>query len=212
MRWGGLRRLTPVSRVFGFDRGMPIDRFFIDEFLDEHRERIQGSVLEIADGTYTRRFGRDVVRSDVLYPVPGNSAATVVGDLATGAGVPMDSYDCIILTQTLQFIYDFTGAVKTCHDALRSRGTLLATISGTSQISRYDMDRWGEYWRFTDLAARKVFCGVFGDNNVEVSTYGNVLACVAFLHGLSVGELRRSELLYRDPDYQLIIAVCARKS
>jgi hypothetical protein len=71
------------------------------------------------------------------------------------------------------------------------------------------MDRWGDYWRFTDASARRLFAEVFGADNVTVTTYGNVLTACAFLHGLAAHELRAEELDHHDPDYQVIIGIRA---
>ncbi len=113
----------------------------------------------------------------------------------------------MICTQTLPFIYDVHRAVRTVHRILAPGGVLLATFAGISQISRYDMDRWGDYWRFTTRSAERLFGEVFAENAVEVHSYGNVLAATAFLHGLCVDELRVPELEHNDPDYPLVIAV-----
>jgi SAM-dependent methyltransferase len=212
VRFGDLRRLKPISRVFGFDRGLCIDRYYIENFLAKHAEDIRGHVLEIGDDTYTRRFGGDrVARSDVLHVQEGNPKATIVADLTCADSIPSDTFDCIIFTQTLQVIYDVRAAIRHLHRILKPGGVLLATFPGISQISRYDMDRWGDYWRFTTLSARRLFEEVFPPGNVTVRAYGNVLAAVAFLHGLSAEELRREELDYHDPDYELIITVRAVK-
>ncbi len=210
--WGSFRRLTPVSRVFGFDRGQPIDRYYIETFLFRNSADIQGHILEIGDASYTRLFGGDrVAKSDVLHVTPDNPRATLVGNMATGEGIPSDRFDCMILTQTLPFIYDVQAAVVNAHSALKPSGVLLATLPGISQISRYDMDRWGDYWRFTDASARRLFGSIFGLGNVTVETYGNVMAACAFLHGLAAEELKQAELDYQDPDYQVIITVRAVK-
>jgi len=151
VRWGNLRRIIPFSHVFGFDRGQPIDRYYIEVFLKKHSPDIHGRVLEIGDSGYTHKFGGDrVTRSDVLHAVPGNPQATIVGDLSTGECIPENVFDCMILTQTFLVIYDVQAAVVNAHCALKAGGVLLATFPGISQISRYDMDRWGDYWRFTD--------------------------------------------------------------
>src|SRR6185503_1474005 len=55
--WGDLRRLRPVSRTFGYDRGLPVDRYYIESFLERNRRDIDGRTLEIGDDEYTRRFG-----------------------------------------------------------------------------------------------------------------------------------------------------------
>src|SRR5713101_116839 len=95
------------------------------------------------------------------------------------------------------------AAVANSYAALKSGGVLLATCTGISQISRYDMDRWGDYWRLTNASARRLFGDVFGADNVTVADYGNVLAACAFLQVLAADELKREELDYHDKDYQL---------
>jgi hypothetical protein len=194
VKWSSLRRLTPISRVFGLDRGQPICRYYIEAFLQRHSSDIHGRVLEVG------------VTAD-------NPQATLVGDLATGQNIPREAFDCMILTQTFLFIYDMKAAVRNTYYALKPGGVLLATFPGISQISRYDMDRWGDYWRFTDASARHLFGDVFGAENITIETHGNVLVSCAYLHGLSVQELKQHELDYNDPDYQLLITVRAvRKS
>jgi len=44
----------PLSRKFGFDRGTPIERVYIDQFLSEKRHLIQGTVVEVGGNAYTR--------------------------------------------------------------------------------------------------------------------------------------------------------------
>jgi len=213
VRWGSLRRLNPVSRVFGYDRGTPIDRYYIDQFLNEHRQDIRGRVLEIAEPIYTRRFGDDrVTQADVLHTQPGDPQATLVGDLTTGQGIPRDAFDCIILTQTLGFIFDVPQALRGVAQALKPGGVALATCAGISQISRYDMDRWGDFWRFTSRAAERLFTQAFAPGlpgQVQVQTYGNVLAATAFLQGLACHELTPTELNTRDRDYELLLGIRA---
>lgn len=113
----------------------------------------------------------------------------------------------MILTQTLLFIYDVNATIANCYKALRPGGVLLATFPGISQIVRYDMDRWGDYWRFTDASTHKLFGNVFRPENVVIETHGNVLTACAFLHGLAASELKPKELNFHDPDYQVIITV-----
>lgn len=211
--WGGLRRLTPINRNWGFERGQPVDRHYIERFLAEHAADVRGRVLEIADATYTRRFGgQRVTHSDVLHAVAGNPAATIVGDLARGEKIPSDSFDCIICTQTLLVIYDVHAAVRTLHRILKPGGVLLVTIpGGCHQVTSWDMEHWGDYWRFTRLSARRLFEEVFPPANVAIESHGNVLAAIAFLHGVTAGELRLEELDYRDPEYEVSITVRAVK-
>ncbi|HEX2866162.1 MAG TPA: FkbM family methyltransferase [Ignavibacteriales bacterium] len=197
-------KLLPVSNTFGFDRGTPIDRYYIEKFLSENRKFISGSVLEIGDRTYTRKFGTGVKESTVLSFSPAQGV-DIVGNLETGENVPVSRFDCIILTQTIQFIYDFKSALRNACNALKPGGRLLVTASGISQISRYDMDRWGEYWRFTDKTLTKVLKEVAVASEVEVKNWGNVAIAKAFLDGFAHEEIPAEVLDYNDPDYQVLL-------
>ncbi len=210
---GDLRRTTPISRVFGLDRGTPVDRYYIEAFLARHADAIHGRVLEIGDRTYTEQFGGDAVEhSDVLHVTGDSPEATIIADLTDAPQIPSDTFDCIILTQTLQFTYRMESTVSELHRILKPGGCVLCTVPGISQISRYDMDRWGDYWRLTSLAGRELFETAFEPARIEVATYGNVLTSIAFLHGLAVSELTTEELDVCDDDFQLIVAVKATKA
>ena len=212
VNWGSLRSTQPVSRIFGADRGLPLCRYYIERFLQESAADIRGDVLEIAENSYTQRFGGNrVVRSHVLHAVDGNPAATIVGDLSTGEGIPTRAFDCVILTQTLPFIYDVRAALYHLERSLKPEGVLLATFPGISQISRYDMDRWGDFWRFTTASARRLFEEFWAAENIAVEANGNVLVATAYLQGIAANELREDELHYKDQDYPLLITVRARK-
>lgn len=212
VRFGDLRRVTPIDRSFGFERGQPIDRYYIEGFLAGHAHEVRGHVLEVGDNYYTHRFGETrVTRSDVLNLTPDNPAATIIADLTQADHITSDTFDCIIFTQTLQFIYDLRAAISTLHRILKPDGVLLMTVPVMSQVCRYDMDRWGDYWRFTDAAPRRLLGDIFGSANVTVKAYGNVLAVIGFLHGLSAHELDPAELNHHDPDYQLIVTARAAK-
>ena len=200
----------PVSRTFGFERGKPVDRWYIERFLAEHSADVRGRVLEVAESTYTGWYGGDdVTTSDVLYAAEGNPDATVVGDLTTGAGIREEAYDCFICTQTLQFVYDVRAAVAGTRALLAPGGVLLATVPGISQISREDMRDWGDWWRFTAKSAARLFGEVYGDEHVEVRQHGNVHTAAAFLYGLSAEDLEPDALGAVDPDFHLLMTVRA---
>lgn len=212
IQYGDLRRTTPIRRDFGYGRGQPIDRYYIESFLSRHVEEIQGSVLEIGDDRYTRQFGGSLVtKSDVLDLPRDDSEATITADLSRASHLAGNTFNCIIFTQTLQYIYDCRAAVATLHRILRPNGRLLLTVPVISQICRFDMDRWGDYWRFTSASVHRLLSDAFGEAQVDVQAYGNVLAAISFLHGLAAEDLATDELDYQDPDYELIITARAIK-
>jgi hypothetical protein len=203
----GLPGLEPVSRQFGFERGKPVDRWYIERFLNGHRPDIRGAVLEVAESTYTQWYGDgEVTKSDVLHR-EGNDDSTVIGDLTTGKGLPQHAYDCFICTQTLPFIYDVHAAVRGMANVLKPGGVVLATVPGMSQVSRDDKRDWGDWWRFTSQGAQRLFEEAF--EHVEVEAHGNVLSAAAFLYAYAAEELTEAELEHRDPDYELLITVRA---
>lgn len=209
--FGTLRHTEPVNLGFGIQRGTPVDRYYIDRYLFDNAPVITGRVLEVGGRDYTDRFGSGVIRSDVLHVVEGTLGATIIGDLASAPQIPDDSFDCIVLTQTLHYVFDMKAAVGEVLRMLAPGGTVLCTVPGLSQVSRYDMDRWGDRWRLTSLSARELFATAFAEEDVEVSTIGNALAALCFIEGIPAERLRAKELQVNDPDYQVLVCVRARK-
>jgi SAM-dependent methyltransferase len=205
-------RVTPVSPIFGLDRGTPIDRYYIERFLESQSHLFKGRTLEIGDSTYSKRFGDGRVGAfEVLNVTSSNPETTIVGDLTDMATLPNEIIDCFICTQTFNFIFDVKKALVGAHHLLKPGGVMLATVAGISQISRFDMDRWGDYWRFTTASVYKLLEPIFS-GEVEIVSFGNVLAATAFLQGVTVEDLPKVSLLdFHDPDYQMLIGIIARK-
>jgi hypothetical protein len=206
--FGGLRRVRPLSRLVGFERGLPLDRYYIEAFLAANAADVRGHVLEFGDDTYTRRFGGTrVTAGDVLHATAGNPQATIVADLgAATTALPENRFDCIICTQTVQMIYDVRTALGHLHTMLTPGGVLLLTTHGISRITRHEgVDPWGEYWHFTTQSVRRLVGETMPGAAVEVAAHGNVLVAIALLHGLATEELSADELQYRDPDYAVVI-------
>jgi SAM-dependent methyltransferase len=171
---------------------------------------IRGRVLEVMDSEYTRRFGTNVTLSDVLDIDAGNAEATVVADLAAADAIEPAVFDCFILTQTLQYVFDVEAALAHVHRLLRPGGTVLCTVPVVSRIGRTQIE--SEYWRFTPNACRRLFERHFGGGAVDVCGLGNVLSCVAFLIGMAAEELSARELQEHDPFFPLLVAVRATKA
>lgn len=209
--WGDLRRLKPLSQHWGRDRGQPIDRHYIEGFLETHRADVRGRVLEVRDSAYTQRFGGDAVTArDVVDIDPANHLATVIADLRGADAIATATYDCIILTQTLQLIDEVAAVLAECARILRPGGVLLVTVPTVIRVDdEAGLD--GDFWRLTEASARKLFAEVFPLDAFDVTAYGNVMACSAFLYGLSVEELTPADLNHADPTFPLVIAIRAVK-
>jgi SAM-dependent methyltransferase len=209
--FGHFQRVRPISRRFGYDRGTPIDRFYIERFLESHANEIRGCVLEVGEATYSRRFGRGVTHQDVLHVDEREAEATIIGDLSRQGALPAEAFDCIILTQTLHLIHDMRAAVAQLQRALKPGGVALVTVPGVSSV---DAGEWGAswYWALTDYSAKRLFSESFDNQRVAVNAFGNVYAATCFLQGLAVEEVDRQLLMPRDKCYPVTVTVRAKKA
>jgi peptidoglycan/xylan/chitin deacetylase (PgdA/CDA1 family) len=209
--WGDFRRTSPVSREWGYDRGTPVDRPYIEAFLSSHADDVRGVVLEVQEPDYTARFGGPrVTRSDVVDVDEANPRATLLADLRHADAIPSDQYDCFILTQTLHVIGDVQQALAEAYRVLKPGGVLLATFPSASRVCvEYGPD--GDFWRVTEAGARALVGRVFPPGEIEIHAYGNVMATTAFLHGLGAHEIDVAERAPYDPYFPMLIGVRARK-
>jgi SAM-dependent methyltransferase len=203
--------MEPFSKKFGYNRGGPIDRYYIENFLQENASCIKGRVLEIGDNEYTLRFGgAAVTKSDIFHVDDKNPKATFVGDICNAPHLPDNGFDCIVLTQTLQFIYGYMDALKTCYRVLRPGGTLLITVPGLSPVP-YDL--WGDYclWAFNKASMVRIMSELFSPDQFKINSYGNILVATSFLYGVGLPEMKKEEMDYHDPHFQVIISAKATK-
>jgi SAM-dependent methyltransferase len=135
--FGGLRRFRPFTENFGYDRGQPIDRYYTENFLAEHSTDVRGRVLEVGDDSYSRRSGGSrISQQDVLHVMPKAPGATLTADIANAPHIPSNTFDCIIFTQTLQYVFDARTAIATLHRILKPGGALLLAVPGLSRLTQ----------------------------------------------------------------------------
>ncbi len=208
---GTLRSVRPLSDHLGYDRGTPLDRYYIEQFLAAERRSIHGRVLEIKDSGYIDRFGTGVTHREILDIDRNNPLASVVDDLAIAGSLSSNSFDCFILTQTLQYIYDVRAAVLQANRILMPGGVLLVTVPSVSRTTHgHDLQR--DYWRFTADSCARLFGEVFDPQQVTVRSFGNLLTSIAFLSGMAHEEMSRRELDFHDERFPLIIGIRAIKT
>jgi glycosyltransferase involved in cell wall biosynthesis/SAM-dependent methyltransferase len=208
-RFGDFASVAPACADFGYNRGLPIDRYYVEAFLAERSADIRGRALEIGDASYCRRFGK-VAHQDVLHVNVCAPEGTITGDLSRPGVLPLGVFDCMVVTQTLHLIYDMSAAIREMYEALRPGGVLLLTSPGISRIDRGDWkDTW--YWSLTEASIRRLFSEAFGDENFEVGVHGNVYAATCFLQGLALEEVDHKKLDVLDPSFPVILTVRACK-
>lgn len=203
VRWGNTRRFRAYSDAYGFERGRPVDRYYIEVFLGWHRQDLRGVALEVRDPWYTGAVA-GLERVEVLDKDPTNDMATVHADLDLPDALPPDRFDCIVLTQVLQYT-EPVMCLRNLWRALRSGGVLLLSVPSMSRVDPNAVD--DDRWRWTPAGLRTVLstAGLPAD---EVVGFGNLVTCQAALLGLAAEDLRGSELDLLDPAYPLL--ACAR--
>jgi SAM-dependent methyltransferase len=197
----------PISNCHGFDRGTPVDRHYIEAFLEENSSLIRGLCLEVTDAGYTRRFGREVQRVDVLDINPGNKQANIICDLRRLDRIDDETYDCFILTQVLQYIDDLDAAVAEVARILKPGGSVLVTLPALHVMEPLHP----HFWKFSTHSARYLFGKHFPADHLDVRGWGNVATGVASLVGLSQEDLPKRHMECHDPEYTCTISVRATK-
>jgi SAM-dependent methyltransferase len=206
-RWGNLRRLRPFSERYGFDRGTPVDRYYIEGFLERHADDVRGSVLEMDNPEYTQRFGgKAVTVSEILDIDAENARATIVADLSEPGSLPAARFDCFVLTQTLQYVSGVEEALANAWQSLAPGGVLLLSVPSLSRMDAEVPEQ--DLGRFTVSGVRAALGRACPGGHFEVVGCGNLVAAVASLQGLAAEELRDSELDVVDAAFPVV--VCAR--
>jgi len=203
-RWLLARGVRPASRRFGYDRGTPVHRHYLQQFLSAEADRIRGRCLEFHAPDYVPGYGGSRVTSlDILDVPPGSPRATLVADLTRPNALPAARFDCIVCTHVLHLVYEADAVVAELHRLLAPGGSLLVAVPGT-QMRDFD---WTEFRMFTALGLGRMLSGPFPEGAVRVRAYGNSLAAAAELRGLAAEDLRGSELAVSDPLFE--VEVCA---
>jgi hypothetical protein len=192
-RWGNMRRTTPFSTTFGFDRGTPIDRYYLENFLDSHRALITGRVLEVQLASYTKRFGESVRESHTVDINP-EFRATYTCDLADAAQIPTAYYDCFLVPNTLQHLLKLEPALRTMLRVVRPGGTILLSAAGMLPL----IPEGGDYWRTTPEGWRVMLDAEWPGCDVTIEAHGNCLAAAAAIYGLAHEELSPAGLGFHD--------------
>jgi len=208
MSLGRVRSTKPLSVNWGYERGTPIDRYYIERFLADRASDIRGRVLEVQEDDYSRRFGgANITKQDILNIDASNPDATIIGDLADPAVLPAEQFDCVVLTQTLHLVFDIAAAIQNMHRALRPGGVVLITVPGITPVGpRGDYD-W--YWSLTEEALRRLLLQCFDEDKIAVESFGNLFAATAFLHAAAVEEVSNRKLDRVDPTYPVTVAARA---
>ncbi len=197
--------VRPLSPNWGFDRGLPVHRYYVKEFLREFSGDIRGRCLEFNDGGYTAHFGGNrVEKADILHLDHSNPKATIVADLTKPNDIPPASFDCVICTHVLHIIAEPEKMIAELYRILKPGGTVLFAVPCVSMCAPDEH----ELWRFTPEGLGHVLAGAFGKDAITVKSYGNSLTAAGEIRGMASSEFTKAELDSRDERFP--VEVCAR--
>jgi SAM-dependent methyltransferase len=196
--------VKPSGDRYAYGRGQSVDRRYIENFLSENRAFIKGRCLEIGDARYTKEFGSGKVQKiDILDIDSSNVDATIIGDLQDLSTIDDGTFDCVIVTQVLQYIPDPSVAVAEIRRILAPGGSALLSVPTMAPTDHVDRD----IQRFMPTGVKNLFAKHFDVSDTVVNCYGNLLTGLAYWTGLAQEDLPRRAWMFDDPTYPVIITV-----
>jgi SAM-dependent methyltransferase len=197
--------INPIAVAINGLPGEPIHRYYLEEFIGNHRYDIKGHCLEFQDSFYASRYGDGMITElDIIHLDDSAPEATIVADLTCENGIPGDTFDCIICTHVLEMVTDPERFVAELHRILKPGGILLLAVPHLL----YDTNRCGELWRFTPLGLKTLLLKSFKPEHIAIAGYGNSLVAAGDIRGLPARRYSRRELERYDSKFT--IEVCAR--
>jgi hypothetical protein len=205
-RWGNLRRLRPFSDHFGFERGTPVDRFYLHRFLASNADKIRGAVLEIQRSDYTSKYGVSITESHSLDISP-QFEPTYLCDLADAHVVTSDRYDCFLLPNTLNVLRDISSCLREMVRVVRPGGSVLAAAACLGPF----MTEAPDYWRMGVAGWSELATQCWNGHDWVVEGHGNLIAASAAMMGLAHEELNTRELEFQDDRYPILVTLSCTK-
>jgi len=202
--WGDLRRRHPLCPAFGYTRGTPVDRYYLHQYIREHREQVRGRVLEVGGRLANRIVYRYTNATEYRTLDLGAGADDMAGDAADPSAVPKQSADCIIAFHVLEHCPAPHVVIENFWRWLAPGGTAFVAVPAAQKIHSFPLD----CWRPQPDGLRSLFHRF---SAVHLRTYGSLVAAIASLCGIAAEELSAGELADSHPDYPVLVCVAARK-
>jgi SAM-dependent methyltransferase len=197
--------VLPYSRNFGFGRGAPVGRYYIERFLRENADRVRGRCLEFGAPAYRALFP-NAERYEVFSIIPG-SEVNYLGDIHhPGDEVPRNAFDTVICTQVFEHLAWPEKAARSILGLLRPGGVLLLTAPFINPVHYAPTD----YRRFTPEGLQLILEGA-GFRIDAMDFGGNALVSTGGLLGMVVEDFSQAEMDLKDPIYPWNILVRARR-
>lgn len=202
---GDLRRRAPFDPMFGFTRGTPIDRYYLDRFIERIRPEVRGAVLEIGGSRANReRYRFDAATEYRAMDIKRSPDVDLVGDVHDRGLIPPGTLDAIVIFNVLEHCARPWVVADNLRAWLRVGGKVFAMVPSVQRVHRQPKDYWRPYpdgmeVLFSDFARCQLF------------VYGNPLTSVAAIMGIAAQELSADELDHVNIGYPVATCVIAEK-
>ncbi len=203
--WGDLRRREPLCQVFGLGRGTPIDRHYLERFVESSRPLISGDVVDVGGDPADRvRFRLDGLSSFRVLDVADRAGVDVVADVHDAAALPEGSVDTVLLFNVLEHVRDPRTVAANVHRWLRPGGRCLVMVPNAQRLHHAAED----HWRFSATGLALVF-DCFA--STEPRSYGSLTTVLASFTGAAAEELTAAELAEHQADHPVATCLVATK-
>ena len=203
--WGDLRRRFPLCNLFGFTRGTPIDRYYLDKFISEIRPQVAGTVLEVGGVLQNRELYQFSKATEYhTLDIAANPGVTSVGDVHDPATFKPESLDAVVIFNVLEHCHNPWVVVQNIYIWLKVGGKCFCMVPSAQRLH----DIPGDYWRPLPDGMQQLFQDY---RQKKLYVYGNPLTVVANFMGISAEELSSDELDDFHPDYPVITCIVAMK-
>jgi SAM-dependent methyltransferase len=204
LNWGDLRRPQPLCQFFGFTRGTPVDRYYLNRFIESIRQDVYGLTLEIGGEKQNRElYGFKHAIEYRVLDLPGLSD-DISGNVSNPRILAENTFDSIVMFNVLEHCEQPQLVADNIHRWLKPGGTAYVLVPAAQKIHPAP----GDYWRPLPQGLQSLFKSF---NKRETRTYGNITSVIANFHGIAAEELTREELDFNHPDYPVVSCIIAEK-
>jgi SAM-dependent methyltransferase len=162
-------------------------RFYLDSSLEKHKDLFHGRVLDIG-GKKTNRRGSFTPPSKNIkeWTFLNNDPETRPDILTNAPPIPCEDnfYDVVLLSETLEYIYDAPLLLQEIHRILKPNGTLIMSVPFLHLLHN---DHKSDYYRFTESYIKRCL------HNFSLIEYERQGGLIAVLYDLVRGYFSYSK-------------------
>lgn len=200
IEYSDFKRYAPLCHDYGYSRGTPIDRYYLEQFIREIRSYVVGYTLEIGGSRENQYlYGFTNAMSYKTMDMHQKPEVDITGDIHDPNSLGSNSFDSIILFNVLEHCEKPWIVVENIYNWLTKRGSVFCMVPNSQRIHRDPKD----YWRILPDGMRSLFAKF---PIKQLYLYGNPITTIATMMGVAAEELSSEELNSFNSEY--LVATC----